>query len=326
VAESRATNVVVGDLANVVGVASGLAVAGTILTCLLRPEIGRYLTEAIALVCALGAAGIALYLTRIPEETTPAMATPATVLRTVTVRLAIVAFAAALLTLPFAIMDVSGDGLRGLGDGLARSVALRGGDYQSVVVRSAGLVLLVGALHVRPSSRLALTVSAALIVGSFLLMGHVRTHGPKAAVLAATLAHVGAAAAWFGGLLALGFGLRRARGDVRTSARLLVAFARTMSVVLILLLAAGVGLAVLYLPSPRALIDTAYGEVLLVKLAVVTTTLVVSAANHRRLVPAASSGNMTAVRVLRVNIAAEQVLLATVLVVTEILMRQNPGG
>jgi len=59
---------------------------------------------------------------------------------------------------------------------------------------------------------------------------------------------------------------------------------------------------------------------------VVATTLVLSAANHRRLVPAAEMGNMTAVRVLRVNIAAEQALLVTVLVITEILMRQNPGG
>jgi putative copper export protein len=309
------------DAPTTAGVATGIAVAATLMTCLLRPEIGRYLFEAIALVCALGAAGIAWYLARLSGQSPPAAA-----LRTMTVRLAVVAFAAALLTLPFAVMDVSGDGLRGLGDGLARSVALRGGDYQSIVARSAGLVLLVGALRLRRSSPAALVVSAALIVGSFLLMGHVRTHDPRAAVLATTLAHVGAAAAWFGGLLGLGFGLRTARGDPRASGQLLAAFARMMSVVLLLLVAAGIGLSVLYLPSPGALVHTAYGEVLLVKLAVVATTLVLSAANHNRLVPAAETGNMTAVRVLRVNIAAEQALLITVLGITEILMRQNPGG
>lgn len=319
--ELPATRTSLPDAATAAGVAAGVAVAGTLMLCLLRPEIGRYLTEAVALVCALGAGGIALYLVRIPEQLPTAAA-----LRTLTVRLAVVAFAAALLTLPFAIMDVSGDGLRGLGDGLARSVALRGGDYQSIVARSAGLIVLVGALHLRRISRPALVVSAVLIVGSFLLMGHVRTHGPRAAVLAATLAHVGAAAAWFGGLLGLGYGLRQARDDIRASGRLLVAFARTMSVVLALLLAAGAGLTVLYLPSPGALVHSAYGEVLLVKLAVVATALVLSAANHRRLVPLAETGNMTAVRVVRVNIAAEQVLLMTALVVTEILMRQNPGG
>ena len=319
--EMRATDFGARDPANIAGVATGLAVAGALMTCLLRPEIGRYVTEAVALVCALGAAGIALYLALLLNETGPNVS-----LRRWAVHLSVAAFAAALLTLPFAVMDVSGDGLRGLGDSLARKVVLDGGDYQSVVARAAGLILLVVALRLRRTSRLMLVVSAVLIIGSFLLMGHVRTHGPRAAVLAATFAHVGAAAAWFGGLLGLAAGLRRARADMAASGRLLATFARMMSVVLAVLLAAGVGLAVLYLPSPRALVETAYGEVLLLKLAVLAAALVLSTANHRRLVPAAKTGNAAAVRVLRVNIAAEQVLLVTVLVITEILMRQNPGG
>ena len=319
--ELRARPVTVRVGPTAAGVITGVSVAGVLMACLMRPEIGRYLAEAVALACALGAAGIALFVAGLSGELDVSSA-----IRTPTTRLAVVAFGAALLTLPFAVMDVSGDGLRGLGDGLARSVALRGGDYQSVVMRAFGLIVLVGALRLRRSSRLALACSGALIVGSFLLMGHVRTHGPRAAVMAATFAHVGGVAIWFGGLLALGLGLRRARGDVWASGRLLGTFARLMTVVLTLLLAAGVGLAVLYLPSASALWQTAYGDVLLIKLAVVATTLVLSSVNHRRLVPAAEAGNAVAVRVLRVNIAAEQLLLATVLVITEILMRQNPGG
>jgi copper transport protein len=319
--ELRARPVAVRIGPTAAGVVTGIVVGSLLMACLTRPEIGRYLTESVALVCALGAAGIALYAAGLPGGLDLSRS-----IRTPTTGLAIVAFGAALLTLPFAIMDVSGDGLRGLGDGLARSVALRGGDYESVVMRAFGLVILVGALHVRRSSRLALACSGSLIVGSFLLMGHVRTHGPKAAVMAAMLAHVAAAAMWFGGLLGLGLGLRAARRDPLMSGRLLTSFARLMTVVLTFLLAAGAGLAVLYLPSPRALVQTAYGDVLLIKLAVVATTLVLSSANHRRLVPAAESGDVLAVRVLRVNIAAEQVLLAAVLVITEILMRQNPGG
>lgn len=316
---ARPVTVRVGPTA--AGVVTGIAVGGVLMACLMRPAIGRYLTEAIAMVCALGGAGIALYAAGLPNER-DYLAT----IRTPTTWFAVVAFAAALLTLPFAVMDVSGDGLRGLGDGLARAAALRGGDYESVITRAAGLILLVGALRLRRSSRPALTASAALIIGSFLFMGHVRTHGPRAAVLVTTFAHVGAVAMWFGGLIGLAFALRRSRHDAQVSARLLAAFARLMSVVLVLVLAAGGGLAILYLPSPSALVRTAYGDVLLVKLAIVAATLVLSAANHHRLVPAAKDGNPTAVRVLRTNIAAEQVLLATVLVITEILMRQNPGG
>ena len=241
--------------------------------------------------------------------------------------LAVAGFAAALLTLPFAVMAVSGEGLGGLGNGLARAAALRSGDYETVVARGAGLVLVAGALrqHMSGRFRLALIAGAALIVGSFLLTGHTRSRGPDVAVAAAGFAHFGAAAAWFGGLLALGLSLRHHRDDAQRSGQLLSAFARVMQIVLAFLLAAGTGLAVLYLPSPSALVDTAYGAVLLIKLAVVATVLVLSTANHIRLVPAARTGNMSAVRVLRANIAAEQVLLVVVLTITEVLSRQNPG-
>lgn len=319
--ELRAWPVTGRDLPTLAGVTSGVVVAGVLWLSLLRPEIGRSLTEAIAMTCALGTAGIAVFV-----AATPGQLQVASAVRTPAQWLAIAAFAAALATLPFAVMAVSGDGLRGLGDGLARAAALRSGDYETVLARGAGFVLVVSALRSRRPSRAVLLLGAALVVGSFLLMGHVRTHHPQLAVAAATFAHVGAAATWFGGLLALGLALRRHHDDVLTSGRLLAGFARSMTWALALLLAAGVGLAVLYLPSPTALVRTAYGDVLLVKLAVVATTLLLSSANHARLVPAALTGNARAVRVLRTNIAAEQVLLTTVLVITEVLMRQNPGS
>jgi copper transport protein len=313
----------VRDPATVAGVATGVVVAGVLMACLLRPEAGRYVTEAIALVCALGTAGIAFFVTAQPGG-----ADVISAVRRPTAWLAVTAFAAALITLPFAVMAVSGDGIRGLGDGLARAAALRSDDYETVVARGAGLILVVGGLRTRVDRqrRVVLLVGALLVVGSFLLTGHVRSHGPVLAVFVTEFAHVGAAAAWFGGLLALSLGLRSSSGDLARSGRLLAGFARAMTVVLLLLVAAGVGLAILYLPSPSALVHTAYGDVLLVKLAIIASVLVFSTANHMRLVPAAETGNIHAVRVLRANIAAEQALLVAVLVVTEILSRQNPGG
>ena len=217
--EARAATVTRRDPATVAGIATGAVVAGLLMASLLHPEMGRYLTEAIALVCALGAAGIALFVVVQPGGGEAVMA-----VRRPAMWLAVAAFAAALITLPFAIMAVSGDGIRGLGDGLARSAALRSGDYETVVARAVGLVVIVGALR-RPFSQ-----------------------GGRVVLLLGAL------------------------------------------------------------------------------LAVVAATLVFSTVNHLRLVPAAETGNVRAVRVLRANIAAEQFLLATVLVVTEILMRQNPGG
>jgi putative copper export protein len=321
VSELRTHPSALRDVPTIAGAATGVAVAGLLMACLLRPELGRYLTEAVALVAALSVAGVAWFATVVPARLTAAPS-----LRRPTVLLAVVAFAAVLVTLPFAVMAVSGDGLRGLGDGLARAAALRSGDYETVVARGMGLVLVVGGMRVQRGSRALLITGAALITGSFLLMGHVRTHHPEIAVFATTFAHVSAAAAWFGGLLALGLTLRRNTHDSLTSGQLLATFARLMTFVLALLLAAGVGLAILYLPSPGALVHTAYGVVLLVKLAVVASILILSSANHMRLVPAARTGNERAVRVLRANVAAEQVLLLAVLVITEVLMRQNPGG
>lgn len=321
--EARARAVIARDPATLAGVSTGMLVAGVLMICLLRPEAGLYATETIALVCALGTAGIALFV-----AAQPGGADVINAVRRPTTWLAVTAFAAALITLPFAVMAVSGDGIRGLGDGLARAAALRSGEYETVVARGAGLILVVGGLRTLESRRrrVVLLMGALLVVGSFLLTGHVRTASPAVAVFVTEFAHVGAAAAWFGGLLAVTLGLRSSRDDLVRSGRLLAGFARAMTFVLLLLVAAGVGLAILYLPSPSALVHTAYGDVLLVKLAVLTSILVLSTANHTRLVPAAETGNIRAVRVLRANIAAEQVLLAAVLVITEVLSRQNPGA
>jgi len=308
---------------NTVAVAVGVLVAGTLLASMLWPEFGHYITQGIAMILALGAAGMGAYAAISPTDlgVTRMIRRPMTTL-------ALIAFGAALIKLPFAVMAVSGDGLRGLGNTLARSVALRGGEYETVLARAVGFVLLVGALHLRRVgwSRLLLLAGAALVTGSFLLTGHARTHAPVIAVTLDAFAHLAAAAFWFGGLLALSWTLRRRRGDTVASGRLLAIFAHSMTVALTVLAAAGAGLAVLYLDSPSALLHTVYGQVLMVKLALVAIVLVLSSANHARLVPSARMGNTAAVRVLRTNIAAEQVLLVAVLAVTEVLMRQNPGG
>lgn len=305
-----------------VAVASGVTVAGLLFAMLSRPTFGLYVVDGISLVAALAAAGMATFVVVTPRDVPvqPLLRSPAIVL-------ALVAFAAALLTLPFDIMNIADDGLRGLGNGLARSAALRSGDYQAVVTRAAGLILVVTGFRANGrGARATLFFGALLVTGSYALMGHVRTHSPEAAVIAAVIAHVTAAATWFGGLIGLGWSLRRAGDDIVTCGRLLTAFARAMTGVLALLLAAGVGLAILYLPTQGALVHTAYGQVLLIKLATLGGVLVLSTANHLRFVSAASLGNKQALGVLRANIAAEQIGLVAILAVTEVLMRQNPGS
>lgn len=303
--------------------AAGLVVAALTAASLLHPELGLYVTQAVGLVTGILAAGLVLSMT----TSGPRPAAPSATSLVAT--LATVAFVAGVCSLGFSVLTVAGNGLRGLSDGLARDVVLRGGDGQSVAVRCLGLVAVSLSVRTRAAGRTArlfAVAGAVTVAGSFLLAGHTRTHGPAVLVVLCALAHVLAAAAWVGGLVALALSLRAAHGDQQVAAMLLTRFARLMSFVLTTLLAGGVGLAVLYLPEPAALVQTAYGQVLLIKLALVAGLLVISSANHYRLVPLAASGKARAVQVLRTNIAVEQIALITVLLITAVLMRQSPGG
>jgi copper transport protein len=300
---------------------AGIVVAAVTAACLLATSVGLYVVNGIAMVSAMLTVGLAMFLLL------PAAAAVADPLRRWLLAAAMVSFAAALLTLPFAVMNVDGRGLVGLGDGLARDVALRSGDYEGVLTRCAGVVAIVLALRTvrRPAAARALLAAGALVVvGSFLYTGHPRTHGPLVLALGGAFAHVLAAAVWFGGVVGLGIALRTVRGDDVPG--LLLAFARWMTAALALLFAGGLVLAVLCLPSATALLHSAYGQVLLVKLAVVGGVLVVSSANHRRLVPMAVRGQAEAVRVLRLNVAVEQIGLLAVVLITDVLVRQTPGG
>jgi len=299
-------------------VAAGIGLVAS----LLAPGFGLYAAESVALVCSLVAAGMALFTAVLGD---PAPATGSW--SRLATWLAVAGFAASLLSVLFDVVAVAGTGLGGLGDATARADVLRGGDYQSALARCAGLCIVAFGLVTRLSTqrrRGVLIGGGVLVCASFLLMGHVRTHHPAGVVAVLALTHVVAVAAWTGGLLGLSGLLRRRRADLLQQARLLTTFAGLMTGVIVMLLAGGLGLAVVYLQSWHALLWTSYGQVLLVKLALVAGVLVVSASNHRRVVPAAAGGDAAALAVLRTNIAVEQVVLFAVLIITEVLMRQSP--
>jgi len=301
--------------------ATGILVAALVGGCLLRPSIGLYVTEGIGLVAALLAAGLAFFVAVLASHTERAQ------WARIVLPVALVGFAFALLSVGFDIAVVAGNGLAGITDASARDVVLRGGDYESALARCFGLsVVALGFAAVRSQryARFTLCVGGLIVAGSFLLMGHVRTHHPVGLVAVCALAHVVAASAWLGGVVGLGAALRTTSYDVQARGRVVATFAGLMTGVLVMLLAGGAGLAFLYLPSADAFVSTAYGQVLLVKLGLVAALLVVSASNHLRLVPAARNGHRVATTVLGMNVAVEQIVLMTLLLVTEVLMRQSP--
>ena len=297
--------------------------AAVFAVALALPSFGLYAVHGAALVCSVVAAGLAFF-TAVLGDPTDGQVWWGTAVR----RLTILGFATTLLTVAFTVMVVAGDGVRGLGDGLSRGAVLRGPTYEAALARCVGLCLVAAAFTVprlATSSRRAVMIAGGLLVsGSFLLAGHARSHGPAILVLSCLLAHVVGASGWAGGLVGLGVTLHRRSIDEQRRARILVTFAGLMTGVIVMLLAGGIGLGVLYLSSWHALVSTAYGQVLIVKVGLVMAMLVISSSNHYRLVRPAAAGDVSALAALRMNVALEQIGLVTVLLVTEVLLRQNP--
>ncbi len=151
--------------------------------------------------------------------------------------------------------------------------------------------------------------------------------------------HLISASIWLGGLAALLltlFWLRRTAGGVpgRTVAALISRFSLLASVSLALVLATGLVQAFFEVVQPTNLIDTAYGEVLLLKLAVLIPLLVLGAVNFlfivRRIKAVLDAPNIdTAMqpwyRLIRRMVAAEIGFIILILLVTGILTTLPPA-
>ena len=94
-----------------------------------------------------------------------------------------------------------------------------------------------------------------------------------------------------GALLPLAMLLRGGEG-----ARALARFSRTIPFAIIPLIAAGIALAVVQVETPSLLLTTAYGRVLLVKLALVATLFLIAAVNRWRLTAPVEAGKPSATR------------------------------
>ena len=101
-------------------------------------------------------------------------------------------------------------------------------------------------------------------------------------------AHLAAASLWVGGLVQLAFVVWPAAPDLRR--RAFLGFSKLATVLIAVLLSAGVYLSVLRLPRLSDLWSAGYGQVLLVKLALVSLALLWGAAHHFLVRPALERG------------------------------------
>ena len=159
------------------------------------------------------------------------------------------------------------------------------------------------------TARLLALLAFAGIGLALIATGHASSANPHWLTRSAVFLHATGIAFWVGALLPL-WSLLKA--DAPAAEPALRRFSALIPFALIVLLAAGITLAVIQLGSPAALLQTAYGRVLLAKLALVAIVLGLAAINRWRLTRPAAQANPNARRQLVRIILAETLLLLAV--------------
>lgn len=191
----------------------------------------------------------------------------------------------------------------------------------ALLVRGAALAaLLAAALLLRPDWLAPVAASlGAVALGSLAWTGHAAaTPGWQGAVhLAADLAHLFAAGAWLGAILAFGLLLRRARDTDRRLQAVLARFAFAGTLIVILLVVTGaLNLwALVGVDGLAALPGSTYGRLLIAKLALFAAMLGAAALNRFRLVPRLGADVPDGARALGRSLAVELGLGAAVLAI-----------
>lgn len=135
-------------------------------------------------------------------------------------------------------------------------------------------------------------------------------------------AHLSAATLWIGGLVQLVVVVWPLLPDLRRPAFL--AFSRLATVCVGVLLLAGVYLAILRLPQLSDLWTTGYGQILLVKIALVGLALAWGGLHRLVAVPAVSKGGV--LPRLRASLVGESMVVMSVLLAAAVLVNGNPPG
>jgi copper transport protein len=134
-------------------------------------------------------------------------------------------------------------------------------------------------------------------------------------------AHLAAASLWVGGLLMLAFVVWPLAPELRRQAFL--RFSKLATGLIVLILSAGVYLSVLRLPRLSDLWNEGYGQVLLVKLALVSLALLWGAAHHFLVRPALERGAPLFVRLPR-SLAGESAVAMAILLAAAVLVDSKP--
>jgi copper transport protein len=209
------------------------------------------------------------------------------------------------------------------------------------VLRRAALGADGTALDTGPSPAQLLALFAAMVALAITapLAGHAASHSPRGLVVASDTLHVLCMCTWLGGLvlllLALALAARALLAEERAPllATVVGRFSRMAMFAVTLLLVSGIVNSVVLVASFDALVETAYGRLVLAKIALFGALISLGAFNQRRLLPQlralAARGEppgRAATTVLRRSVALEVAFAFVVLGVTSVLVATQPAA
>lgn len=294
-------------------------------------EIVDAVARAVAYLGVLGAAGYILIASALRRDDDPSpVGRPTTIA-------ACVALVAIVLQVPLQGALATGRGLLSITDSSVLSLAIADGMGWAALVTALGLlaVIITSGLPWEGAAKRVGLAGAAVAPLGFVLTGHTRTMSPAVAGYLADLAHVAAAAVWFGGLIAVIVIVRRRRRDDAPfeAAEAVAGFSGWAAITAGVLIAAGLVLSWIQVGSIDALTTTLYGRLLLAKVGLVVLILAAAAWNRFRLVPRVAAAaieeppadDAAAWRTLLRLVKLEVLLLVVVLLVTAVLANVTPA-
>jgi copper transport protein len=188
---------------------------------------------------------------------------------------------------------------------VALTVALAGGASAALAPAFARLLPVAGA-------------SALALVAAPTLSGHaLDSDQPRVLSVLADLAHIGSAAVWFGGLVALVYVLPRAADDPQTRLAVVRRFSTAALASVIVLAGTGIARAVTELSSLSQVWSSSYGRALIVKSAIFVPLLGVGWLNRTVLIRAFAA--------LRRSVLVEVAAIVGIVVAVAILTELRPG-
>ncbi|SCE67983.1 copper resistance CopC/CopD family protein [Micromonospora mirobrigensis] len=216
------------------------------------------------------------------------------------------------------ILDVSGSGLgEVLGSTFGAAHLVRLGLL-------AAAAFLLRPLFAAPAGRTDLIILAVLggaALFTWPLAGHAAASPAPAVSVVVDAVHLGGMAVWLGGLVMLaGFLLRRA--DERELDAILPIWSRWAALAVSALLLAGTVQALIEVATPKALVDTTYGRLVLAKIVLLAVVIAVAAYSRQLVRRRTAAGRPTP---MRRAVLAELAVTAVVLGVSATLVQTTPA-